>query len=232
MVEWCPMGQGPSPRVRGKPSPARGHRWQPGSIPACAGETCSVHSNRCLTSVHPRVCGGNVLLLIELSTPGGPSPRVRGKLDQDPPGIGGRGSIPACAGETVSCSRPPMAAGVHPRVCGGNGVSIHNPNSRYGPSPRVRGKHHLRRFLPSHYRSIPACAGETAPLLRCVWAREVHPRVCGGNMAAPRIYGPRTGPSPRVRGKRGHGGPSHADHGSIPACAGETKYVNGKLVAA
>ena len=152
--------QGPSPRVRGKPSEqlldAAPHR----SIPARAGETPARWSCRRSCPVHPRACGGNGGGSGFGAIFTGPSPRVRGKLTDAPCGSGISGSIPARAGETVCrfrvrsmCEVHPRACGetldddntvlmdqVHPRACGGNRAGLHHAASQDGPSPRVRGK--------------------------------------------------------------------------------------------
>ena len=92
----------------------------------------------------------------------------------------------------------------------------------WGLSPRVRGKRRGDGKVCAPFRSIPACAGETAPVVSsssCAW---VYPRVCGGNHL--RSGGPyrASGLSPRVRGKPTPP-PRHPGTGrSIPACAGET----------
>ena len=50
---------GLSPRVRGKPTSSQPCGACPGSIPACAGETCWSFPSQRHMAVYPRVCGGN-----------------------------------------------------------------------------------------------------------------------------------------------------------------------------
>ena len=71
--------------------------------------------------------------------------------------------------------------------------------------------------------SIPACAGETLPLVPPLAMATVYPRVCGGNPTGRSRRIPASGLSPRVRGKhrRRHRRPDARR--SIPACAGETE---------
>ncbi len=71
--------KGPSPRVRGKRSQPFPARDDLGSIPARAGETCRNNGSVPQIRVHPRACGGNSLLVHDMTPPAGPSPRVRGK---------------------------------------------------------------------------------------------------------------------------------------------------------
>ena len=236
-------GAGPSPRVRGKQVVVLRVIDEPGSIPACAGETEKAVKRPNAPAVHPRVCGGNSLWLGIRTEVAGPSPRVRGKLlrqDGDPLGRGSipacagehhgsqpreprHRSIPACAGETACSASVLSAVPVHPRVCGGNSVPRRLVVERRGPSPRVRGKRSMGIRRCGSWRSIPACAGETFPSVSSRRGVGVHPRVCGGNgeSVIRLIVGP--GPSPRVRGKRPCIDRACYLGGSIPACAGETR---------
>ena len=95
-------------------------------------------------------------------------------------------------------------------------------NVHQGPSPRVRGKPPSSGGCRAAFRSIPACAGETACLSTPALSRPVHPRVCGGNPVDARPREPVGGPSPRVRGKHAESFCRRTDRRSIPACAGET----------
>ena len=70
--------------------------------------------------VDPRASGGNVCTASDHVTEMGRSPRERGKQLGDVDGIGGAGSIPARAGETVRKRRPTTEIGVDPRASGGN----------------------------------------------------------------------------------------------------------------
>ena len=167
-------------------------------IPACAGKTTSSCGKPRIPEAHPRVCGENLVVICRLSFQGGSSPRVRGKLTHDAPGLKVWGLIPACAGKTgltppVGYRRP-----AHPRVCGENvrSVKIRSPFSGSSPrvrgklfvpaaegsSPRVRGKPRSCGGRVRRRRLIPACAGKTyliRPDSRNPWA---HPRVCGENL--------------------------------------------------
>ena len=133
-----------------------------------------------------------------------------------------RGSIPACAGETIGerCRRRHQE--VYPRVCGGNRRRNPGPSAEEGLSPRVRGKPgQPSDCLPSP-RSIPACAGETTPAAFSTSKAGVYPRVCGGNARQLTPGKKKQGLSPRVRGKRRAELAAKDGGRSIPACAGET----------
>ena len=71
-------------------------------------------------------------------------------------------SIPAWAGETISCGNCVAQRTVYPRVGGGNKLHMSGNSNPRGLSPRGRGK---RAREPPAMRcagSIPAWAGETA----------------------------------------------------------------------
>ena len=113
-------GQGLSPRVRGKPRRLPGGAGDDGSIPACAGEAAMRKYWNRLVKVYPRVCGGSRPRPGAGWTPGGLSPRVRGKRDGEYVTQGGLGSIPACAGEAEAIWSGSPYQTVYPRVCGGS----------------------------------------------------------------------------------------------------------------
>ena len=90
-----------------------------------------------------------------------------------------------------------------------------------GLSPRVRGNRVQRAEMDVGARSIPACAGEPAPLVGVVPRYGVYPRVCGGTAGQPRPNQRSKGLSPRVRGNLFAGAGCARRIRSIPACAGE-----------
>ena len=152
---------GSSPRVRGtRRRPARRRRRER-FIPACAGNTSRRSGARSRGSVHPRVCGEHPGLGTIKSMDYGSSPRVRGT--HDPPGPGRTGSrfIPACAGNTRSCSGRWRRRAVHPRVCGEHAACLQFCRDVSGSSPRVRGTHTDAQVAGTVGRFIPACAGNT-----------------------------------------------------------------------
>ena len=112
--------RGLSPRVRGKLSafPLSGRNRR--SIPACAGETHCPAGIGLPCAVYPRVCGGNATPIAIALNDNGLSPRVRGKRCGNSYPSAGRGSIPACAGETEFPLSTLSRGKVYPRVCGGN----------------------------------------------------------------------------------------------------------------
>ena len=94
---------GLSPRVRGNPVGAYGAIAGPGSIPACAGEPILPSRVASAIRVYPRVCGGTLDRGRMPTSNRGLSPRVRGNLPYQHETLPLHRSIPACAGEPLSC---------------------------------------------------------------------------------------------------------------------------------
>ena len=217
-----PAGEsGLSPRVRGNPPHGTGKCGCPGSIPACAGEPAGCPAPGSGARVYPRVCGGTNRRPSRHHPRQGLSPRVRGNpLCRDASPHKHR-SIPACAGEPRPARLSGTAGEVYPRVCGGTQRVSERYHPGGGLSPRVRGNPQTQPAAMPRYRSIPACAGEPAPLAAGVWRREVYPRVCGGTAVNLAINLTPQGLSPRVRGNPPPSYSSRPCRRSIPACAGE-----------
>ena len=215
------IGDGLSPRVRGKLRPPAPFLGGYRSIPACAGEALAGKVQQWAVEVYPRVCGGSGVGVVETSSSWGLSPRVRGKRYAGAVLPGAERSIPACAGEADWRSPSPSSGKVYPRVCGGSlGLAGWGRPLR-GLSPRVRGKRRpISSTLPPH-RSIPACAGEAAGVGLRVAVSRVYPRVCGGSFPPDFRHQMDIGLSPRVRGKLLLAYGDAQNGRSIPACAGE-----------
>ncbi len=95
------VAKGLSPRVRGKLERRMKRFTVLRSIPACARETSFFGKKAEKRTVYPRVCGGNVIFLLDSDCFSGLSPRVRGKLVYVDGDEWRFRSIPACAGETI-----------------------------------------------------------------------------------------------------------------------------------
>ena len=156
---------GSSPRMRGKrPVHHRVHA-DLRIIPAHAGQTpCSPRAARRWTD-HPRACGANVFLAVDMPAEAGSSPRMRGKPGGWVERRHSRRIIPAHAGQTPgsSCSRAGYPD--HPRACGANDRHRHQGAPVRGSSPRMRGKLGEQTLPPRLVRIIPAHAGQTCPRL-------------------------------------------------------------------
>ena len=216
------IGQGSSPRVRGKPGERRFNGGGCGLIPACAGKTQANCDAIRATWAHPRVCGENHLTQSSAQSSLGSSPRVRGKPTRGALGIISLGLIPACAGKTSRVRRGGPQTRAHPRVCGENTMRTLLRSMLSGSSPRVRGKRRLRVSNRTAPGLIPACAGKTRPGASPVPGIRAHPRVCGENPRSLERPRKARGSSPRVRGKRVVQSIRRDRPGLIPACAGKT----------
>ena len=194
-----------------------------GSIPAWAGETHMSSLEKPQTAVYPRVGGGN---LADTGNPGlveGLSPRGRGKRGRVHQWAHNHRSIPAWAGETRLLVPGLAGCGVYPRVGGGNAPDPAKFADEEGLSPRGRGKLAAGKRNAALSGSIPAWAGETNSVrLHCA-ARQVYPRVGGGNFILAFTIASGGGLSPRGRGKPSSKTGLQRQPRSIPAWAGETR---------
>ena len=110
-----------------------------GIIPACAGNTGTVHVPKSALWDHPRVCGEHSLLKGQKEPGVGSSPRVRGTRDHIQTRAVLFGIIPACAGNTDPADLRDGYNGDHPRVCGEHSICWAVRFAALGSSPRVRG---------------------------------------------------------------------------------------------
>ena len=179
----CTRSEGLSPRVRGNLTSTTPRPSGSGSIPACAGEPQPFVDLIQRVRVYPRVCGGTIGSVWPRGVNSGLSPRVRG--NQGGAGLqrGGRGSIPACAGEPTGSSWSLTEPGVYPRVCGGTSHGLIWRSAITGLSPRVRGNRAVDHGECVLVGSIPACAGEPTTTPCDGHMSGVYPRVCGGTFA-------------------------------------------------
>ena len=95
--------------------------------------------------------------------------------------------------------------------------------SMIGSSPRVRGKQLSLRDVICTQRIIPASAGQTCTCRPQSGSRTDHPRECGANAGGSGGGGPRSGSSPRVRGKHRGKPVLGRQRRIIPASAGQTR---------
>ena len=176
---------GSSPRMRG--TPALKSRWNPslGIIPAYAGNTSSGHVLDLTYRDHPRVCGEHLSTVKANESVKGSSPRMRGTHCKKSYYKGGKGIIPAYAGNTVDYHVWNVSFWDHPRVCGEHSVWFEFGTKCQGSSPRMRGTH-IRRNLPrTACGIIPAYAGNTSVQNVGQFAVWDHPRVCGEHCKIP-----------------------------------------------
>ena len=136
--EWV-QEKGSPPRVRGT---GRGYLREPGRgriTPACAGNSSLTEETILAAEDHPRVCGEQTALSLDMRVEGGSPPRVRGTVPYSSGKSRTGRIIPACAGNRGHGVRLLRAGGDHPRVCGEQPSSKTTPPSTSGSPPRVRG---------------------------------------------------------------------------------------------
>ncbi len=111
---------GRSPLTRGRRAAHDADARSAGSIPAHAGETHSRMARTVRRQVDPRSRGGDVADSNRYPSHQGRSPLTRGRHLGAQHGLGGRGSIPAHAGETWCCRSLLASSRVDPRSRGGD----------------------------------------------------------------------------------------------------------------
>ena len=138
-------------------------------------------------------------------------------------GVGGKGIIPAYAGNTLLLILKIWATRDHPRVCGEHWLGSDRWVFVLGSSPRMRGTHVDGVGLLRHLGIIPAYAGNTRIQFSERSHRWDHPRVCGEHRNHRTSRRDTSGSSPRMRGTP-VGMPSASRLvGIIPAYAGNTE---------
>src|SRR5699024_9791996 len=93
----------------------------------------------------------------------GPSPRARGSRAIYQEAVQADRSIPACAVLSITTTDTAWQTAIHPRVRGALYPHHSHRMADRGPSPRARGSHDIREGVGRANRSIPACAGLSAP---------------------------------------------------------------------
>ncbi len=207
--------------MRGNRTARRPERHRAGTIPAGAGEPIAQRGQTQCHWDHPRGCGGTREWPRCRYRSAGPSPRVRGNLDEASDVKGKPGTIPAGAGEPNRHASACDTGGDHPRGCGGTAIASSGLLPQSGPSPRVRGNRAVRAARAARAGTIPAGAGEPRLRCRCRRCPGDHPRGCGGTCEGEARRATPRGPSPRVRGNHARGLVDRHLQRTIPAGAGE-----------
>ncbi len=162
---WCKRTRGRncwglSPRARGNGRHGRRPGTETGAIPASAGERPGRNARSAFWRGYPRERGGTLMILIEVPSSEGLSPRARGNgagvSSVDP----GGGAIPASAGERLTSTASAGALRGYPRERGGTTYCSAILPSPSGLSPRARGNAELIAFCVERSGAIPSSAGE------------------------------------------------------------------------
>jgi len=130
---------GSSPHARGtRPHENRMIR-QAGIIPACAGNTTIMSILSSPAKDHPRMRGEHFCIGLIEHDSSGSSPHARGTQGRVRVGCGGKGIIPACAGNTQFLHLFLEVMRDHPRMRGEHADSFVLIERRRGSSPHARG---------------------------------------------------------------------------------------------
>ena len=133
---------GPSPHARGTRLHRRTVALILRSIPACAGNTTDRWLTRKIHAVHPRMRGEHMARASPTIPRTGPSPHARGTRPSSRRRPPRSRSIPACAGNTIHCTRRAPDNTVHPRMRGEHMTVEQFIDWPNGPSPHARGTRH------------------------------------------------------------------------------------------
>ena len=132
-----------------------------GITPAGAGKTLLIMSSVSLIEDHPRRCGENLCISLQIPTVAGSPPQVRGKLYGDMSGLACIRITPAGAGKTDRRNVRYSDKKDHPRRCGENRIAAARPLCSRGSPPQVRGKHDGLLKDDAVIGITPAGAGKT-----------------------------------------------------------------------
>ena len=152
----------------------------------------------------------------------GSSPRGRGALDRDDPGVALEGLIPARAGSTRQPNRGDTSGRAHPRAGGEHLEDGVLSLLGEGSSPRGRGAPPPEQPTTAGRGLIPARAGSTQAYSPPLRQYRAHPRAGGEHPLVVSAVQLRQGSSPRGRGARPVSGLKMMSGGLIPARAGST----------
>ena len=191
---------GSSPRVRGTECALASASYEPGIIPACAGNSSLRLADNIAFWDHPRVCGEQKLNDDNTQRVWGSSPRVRGTEENLIVILSVTGIIPACAGNSLVKITRIFLTQDHPRVCGEQCCKNIVSELVKGSSPRVRGTVCSLLQVNRWRGIIPACAGNRSLEVPVAKSTRDHPRVCGEQKDRQPKKMPLSGSSPRVRG--------------------------------
>ena len=212
---------GLSPRARGNRVMSHANRLLAGPIPASAGQPCCSATRWPWSRAYPRERGATTVTSRDVQSDNGLSPRARGNRGRACRLGGGRGPIPASAGQPRRAVRLRSDWRAYPRERGATRGQQRGVRRLSGLSPRARGNHHRSRQAEELPGPIPASAGQ--PLMRArsaAWVR-AYPRERGATSNSKTVDPRITGLSPRARGNRAQRGRQGAAAGPIPASAGQ-----------
>ena len=160
----------------------------------------------------------------------GSSPRMRGALIVVDDHLVIPGIIPADAGSTLTDRAAQVIDKDHPRGCGEHKLTRALVNSGRGSSPRMRGALSFGCAGQVRPGIIPADAGSTRSSAGTGRPGEDHPRGCGEHWSGWYIVLSVQGSSPRMRGALCAKISAVKCIGIIPADAGSTLMIAGRML--
>ena len=213
--------KGLSPLARGnRPHPVGLDALQ-GPIPARAGEPRLPLPCAQPRGAYPRSRGGTFVRCCQRQSRRGLSPLARGNRCQAAQRAAGERPIPARAGEPSQKNTNVASTWAYPRSRGGTfGMSCQR-RSHEGLSPLARGNLPPPPQLDAVVGPIPARAGEPRRQRPAPRMLKAYPRSRGGTWSSCCSIKGEKGLSPLARGNLNSRPLQHANHGPIPARAGE-----------
>ena len=169
-------------------------------IPAGAGNTHSITTDRQSPAVYPRWRGEHSMPPSSVIPWSGLSPLARGTLHRHPADVRRRRFIPAGAGNTIRGARSHTLQTVYPRWRGEHDIWLDARGVYIGLSPLARGTQRISAQDQLTARFIPAGAGNTKTEVPVLPESPVYPRWRGEHDYIYQNIGPVFGLSPLARG--------------------------------
>ena len=211
------------PRIRGEHVVALGCGHYPqGSSPHTRGAQASEHLGQHVRGIIPAYAGSTDSLSTEKFRARGSSPHTRGAPGRRLALVLRIGIIPAYAGSTTPSWNVTGKPADHPRIRGEHVFPFFLVRVPLGSSPHTRGARYHHRHGLSAMGIIPAYAGSTIRVRTISSFLADHPRIRGEHAHIPQRFRRPDGSSPHTRGARVAARECLPRLGIIPAYAGST----------
>ena len=211
------------PRIRGEHVVALGCGHYPqGSSPHTRGAQASEHLGQHVRGIIPAYAGSTDSLSTEKFRARGSSPHTRGAPGRRLALVLRIGIIPAYAGSTTPSWNVTGKPADHPRIRGEHVFPFFLVRVPLGSSPHTRGARYHHRHGLSAMGIIPAYAGSTIRVRTISSFLADHPRIRGEHAHIPQRFRRPDGSSPHTRGARPQVWQGCSARWIIPAYAGST----------
>ena len=211
------------PRIRGEHVVALGCGHYPqGSSPHTRGAQASEHLGQHVRGIIPAYAGSTDSLSTEKFRARGSSPHTRGAPGRRLALVLRIGIIPAYAGSTTPSWNVTGKPADHPRIRGEHVFPFFLVRVPLGSSPHTRGARSGSGRFPRFWRIIPAYAGSTHISLNGFEGLTDHPRIRGEHVLKCGKVVALGGSSPHTRGALSVRTECRSTSGIIPAYAGST----------